>query len=58
MTEIEKARKALGWSRPKMAEEMEIPRRTIEAWEWGDREPPAYVEKLVLAEMKRRLEEQ
>lgn len=36
-----------------MSEKMEIPQRTIEAWESGTRKPPSYVEKLVIDELLR-----
>ena len=53
MSKIKEARLMAGISQEVMAEMLEIPKRTIEAWETGDRKPPAYVEKLVVAELNR-----
>lgn len=39
-------------SQQKMAAVMEIPKRTIENWESGERKAPAYVERLVIKELK------
>ena len=36
-----------------MSQRLEIPIKTIEDWEKGDNLPPLYVEKLVIAELKR-----
>lgn len=36
-----------------MSDLLEIPKRTIEDWETGKRNPPAYVEKLIIRELER-----
>ena len=36
-----------------MSDIFEIPKRTIENWEQGSREPAPWAEKLVVAELKR-----
>lgn len=51
-TEIQIWRELAGLSRPKMSKLMEIPVRTIENWEAGVTVPPAYVERLVIKELK------
>lgn len=53
MTTIKDARLNAGLTQAKMSEVFEIPKRTIENWETGKRTPPAYVEKLVIRELKR-----
>lgn len=53
MTKIEEARRAAGLSKAKMSELLEIPYRTIQNWESGTNEPPAYVERLVIRELER-----
>ncbi|MDD7347289.1 MAG: helix-turn-helix transcriptional regulator [Clostridiales bacterium] len=53
MKTVKEARLEAGLTQAKMAEIMGIPKRTIEAWEAGDRTPPEYVERLVIAELKR-----
>lgn len=40
-----------------MSDLLEIPKRTIEDWETGKRNPPAYVEKLIIRELERIAEE-
>lgn len=40
-----------------MSEVFEIHKRTIENWETDKRNPPAYVEKLVIRELERIAEE-
>ena len=52
MTEIEKARKEKGWSRPDMFRALGIPVRTIEDWEAGRRIPPDWTTKLVIDAIK------
>ena len=49
---FKEARQAAGLTIKKMSETFEIPTRTIEAWEAGDRKPPAYVERMVLKELE------
>lgn len=53
MTRIKEARLNAGLTQAKMSEVFEIPKRTIENWETGKRNPPAYVEKLVIRELER-----
>ena len=50
---LRQARASAGLSQLRMAEAMEIPRRTIEQWEGGQRTPPPYVQRLVLRELER-----
>ena len=40
-----------GLSLAKMATILEIPKRTIESWETGERKPPVYVEKLIVEKL-------
>ena len=46
-------RHAAGLTQQAMADLFEMPKRTIENWEAGKRTPPPYVQRLVLAELKR-----
>lgn len=48
---IKEARRAAGLSQAKMSALFEIPKRTIESWETGERKPPAYVEKLIVEKL-------
>ena len=48
---IKEARQAAGLSQAKMATILEIPKRTIESWETGERKPPVYVEKLIVEKL-------
>lgn len=45
---IAEARKSKGMSRKDVAEWLEIPYRTITNWENGERQCPAYIEKLIV----------
>ena len=45
--EIRAIRAGTGLSQASFAARFEIPKRTIEAWETGDRTPPPYVIKLL-----------
>ena len=45
---IAEARKEKGLSRKDVAEWLEIPYRTITNWENGERQCPAYIEKLIV----------
>lgn len=49
-------REGMGLTQQKMAELLEIPPRTIENWEAGSREPPKYVQKLIIEKLKRAVE--
>ena len=50
---LKEAREKLGLTQQGLSERLEIPKRTIEKWETGDRVPPDYVQRLVLKEMDR-----
>lgn len=50
---IKEARLNAGLTQQRMSEVFEIPKRTIENWETGKRNPPAYVEKLIIRELER-----
>lgn len=52
-TTFKSARLAAGLTQQKLSDLTEIPKRTIEEWEGGRRKPPAYVARLVLAELNR-----
>lgn len=52
MNEFKKARLAAGLTQRAMSEMMEIPKRTIESWENDVRQPPKYVKRFVLNELK------
>ncbi len=56
--EIKELRVSMGLSQQKLSDLLEIPLRTIEAWERGLRVPPDYVQRLVLKEMRRIKDEQ
>lgn len=51
---LKAARKNAGITQQGMADLMLIPKRTIEAWETGDRTPPPYVQRFVLNELQGR----
>lgn len=53
MTKIAQERRAAGLTQAEMGKIMDIPKRTIEAWEMGERKPPKYVERLIIQELKR-----
>jgi DNA-binding transcriptional regulator YiaG len=48
---IKDARMAAGLSRTEMSRRFEIPLRTLEAWDAGDRTPPAWAEKLIVEKL-------
>ena len=50
---IKEARKAAGLTQKQMADDMGIPKRTIENWEAGVRSCPEWAERLVVAELYR-----
>ncbi len=50
--ELKEARQLTGLSQQALAARMEIPKRTYEAWEMGERTPPAYVQRFILNELK------
>lgn len=49
---IKEARLLAGLTQQQMSDLFEIPKRTIENWEAGDRKPPAYVEKLIVEKLQ------
>lgn len=49
---LKQARINAGLSQQKMSNLLEIPKKTIEAWEGGTRKPPKYVEKLVIEKLE------
>lgn len=49
---LKKAKKEAGMTQQKMADQMLIPKRTIEDWERGINIPPLYVKRFVLNELK------
>lgn len=53
MSKIREARIAADLTQDAMAEKLGIPKRTIQDWEAGRRNPPDYVERLVIAELER-----
>lgn len=53
MNTLKQARLDAGITQAKMSELLEIPKRTIENWENDLRKCPAYVERLVIAELSR-----
>lgn len=53
MNKIKEARQTAGITQQIMSDLFEIPKRTIEAWETGERNPPAYVEKLIVEKLER-----
>lgn len=54
--ELKQLRQQLGLSQQKLGEILEISRNTIRDWELENRTPPAYVQKLLIKELKRMLE--
>ena len=44
---IKELRTACGMTQQAFADYLHIPKRTIENWEYGDRQPPAYVLELI-----------
>lgn len=51
MNEFKTARLAAKLTQQEMSELMKIPKRTIEDWECGRRNPPLYVKRFVLNEL-------
>jgi DNA-binding transcriptional regulator YiaG len=49
---IKEAREQAGLSKAEMARRFEIPIRTLENWESGNRTPPPYVEKLIIEKLE------
>ena len=56
MTDSERIRKMLGVSRAEFSRRYNIPIRTLEAWDAGDRVPPEYVITLLERAVKEDME--
>lgn len=56
VNEIIEWRHNAGMSQVAMAKYFGMPRRTVESWEMGERVPPEWVARLVIAELKRHCE--
>lgn len=52
MTEIKRWRKNAFLTQAQMAQRLEIPQRTIESWEMGDRSPAPWAEKLIIEKLQ------
>ena len=52
---IKQARELWGVTQQDMSDKLRIPKRTIENWEGGKRKPPEWAEKLIVAEIMRRV---
>jgi DNA-binding transcriptional regulator YiaG len=50
--EFKAARKRLGLTQKELSEVLDIPKRTIEEWEGGRRNPPDWAKKLILEKME------
>jgi DNA-binding transcriptional regulator YiaG len=50
--QFKNARLATGMSQAKLASTLEIPRRSIENWEYGVNEPPVWVQTLLLEKLE------
>lgn len=55
---IKEARISANLTQKQMSDLFEIPLRTIENWESGQRTPPTYVERLVIDKLERIAKEQ
>lgn len=51
-TKIKQARLAAGLTQKSMSELFQIPRRTLEDWETGKRNPPEWAEILIVEKLK------
>lgn len=49
---IKEARQAAGLTRETVCKEIDIPPRTLQDWELGNRKPPDYVERLVIEKIE------
>lgn len=52
MNKLKEARIRSGLTQQQMADQFEIPKRTIENWEAGSRKPPVYVKKLIIEKLE------
>ena len=50
--DFKKARTEAGLTQMQVFELISVPRRTVQDWERGLKEPPAYVQRLLLKELK------
>lgn len=50
--ELKKARAEAGITQTQMFELIGVPRRTVQDWERGLKEPPSYVQRLLLKELE------
>jgi len=50
---IKELRTTLGWTQKQLSEYFNIPRRTIESWEAGTRNPPEYVYELIVYKLRK-----
>ncbi len=48
---IKEARQQAGLTQSEMAKDFEIPLRTLQHWEKGDRLPPVWAEKLIIEKL-------
>ena len=51
MMSIKEARLAVGFTQKQLSDTFDIPLRTIESWESGNRTPPRYVETLIVEKL-------
>ena len=49
---IKEARQNAGLTQKAMSDLLEIPKRTLESWEMGERNPAKWVEKLILEKLQ------
>lgn len=49
---LKKAREQVGWSQAKFADYFGVPKRTYQDWEYGKRNMPAYLLRLMLYKLK------
>lgn len=49
--ELKELRLEKGLTQKSLSELLEVPKRTIESWESGDRKPPEYVKKLIIEKL-------
>lgn len=49
---LKKAREQVGWSQAKFAEYFGVPKRTYQDWEYGNRNMPTYLLRLMLYKLK------
>lgn len=52
--ELKRVKESRGLTQEGLSEILKVPKRTIESWESGDRNPPDYVQRLIIEEIKRK----